>query len=284
MSYRPDKGITMTHKDKENPENDITVHLTYPQVADMIDFLLANDMYITPDDIERHQQRAIRILKTYDASNPYEEVQIEKAKRTLEGYNIDYSQLLENEPTVEEVTPEDVEALNTAIADDADIPEMDAVPVPLEPTETVYTESAVVAEFRNRTTESFHLIGDRTEFDIELEVEERLQQEMLDSKIAGEIQGIVLYGSRSRGLETSEDTDIDIVVQINNAELKEDALFNIFNGLEIEIDGIPVDINPIRPEETGTLEDYLPKAEAYLEQKQAENLSYQPLADMSDIQ
>ena len=81
MSYRPDKGITMTHTDKENPENDITVHLTYPQVADMIDFLLANDMYITPADIERHQQRAIRILKTYDASNPYEEVQIEKAKK-----------------------------------------------------------------------------------------------------------------------------------------------------------------------------------------------------------
>ena len=270
MSYRPDKGITMTHTDKDNPENDITVHLTYPQVADMIDFLLANDMYITPADIERHQQRAIRILKTYDASNPYEEAQIEKAKRTLEGYNIDYSQLLENEPTVEEVTPEDVEALNTAIADDADIPEMDTQPVPLEPTEPVYTESAVVAEFRNRTTESFHLIGERTEYDIELEVEEQLRAAMEENDIVGEIKGVVLYGSRSRGLETSEETDIDIVVQIDGAELKEDALFNIFNDLNITIDGITVDVNPIRPEETGTLDEYLPKAEAYLEQKQAE--------------
>ena len=47
-------------------------------------------------------------------------------------------------------------------------------------------------------------------------------------------------------------------------------LFNIFNDLNITIDGITVDVNPIRPEETGTLDEYLPKAEAYLEQKQAE--------------
>ena len=147
---------------------------------------------------------------------------------------------------------------------------MDAVPVPLEPTETVYTESAVVAEFRNKTTESFHLINDKTEFDIELEVEEQLRVAMEENDIAGEIKGVVLYGSRSRGLETSEETDIDIVVQIDGAELKEDALFNIFSDMNIEIDGIPVDVNPIRPEETGTLETYLPKAEAYLEQKQAE--------------
>ena len=93
---------------------------------------------------------------------------------------------------------------------------------------------------------------------------------MIDNEIAGDIEAVVLYGSRSRGLETSEDTDIDIVVQINNAELKEDALFNLFSDMDIEIDGISVDVNPIRPEETGTLDEYLPKAEAYLEQKQAE--------------
>ena len=160
--------------------------------------------------------------------------------------------------------------MNASIPDDAEIPDIDAPAVPIEQEESVYSESAVVAEFRNKTMESFHLIGDRTEFDIELEVEELLRQEMIDNEIAGDIEAVVLYGSRSRGLETSEDADIDIVVQINNAELKEDALFNLFSDMDIEIDGIPVDVNPIRPEETGTLEDYLPKAEAYLEQKQAE--------------
>ena len=270
MEYRPNKGITMSHTDKDNPENNITVHLTYPQLADMIDFLIANNMYITPKDIEERQQRAIYYLKNYDPNNPLEAPQIEKAKAILDSYNIDYSQLLANQPEVETATPEQVEEMNASIPDDAEIPDINAPAVPIEQEETVYSESAVVAEFRNKTTESFHLIGDRTEFDIELEVEELLRQEMIDNEIAGDIEAVVLYGSRSRGLETSEDTDIDIVVQINNAELKEDALFNIFNGLEIEIDGIPVDVNPIRPEETGTLEEYLPKAEAYLEQKQAE--------------
>ena len=270
MDYRPNKGITMSYTDKDNPENNITVHLTYPQLADMIDFLISNDMYITPADIEKHQQRAIHILKTYDTSNSYEEAQIEKAKRTLEGYNIDYSQLLASQPEVETVTPEQVEEMNTSIPDDTEIPDIDAPAVPIEQEESIYSESAVVAEFRNKTIESFHLIGDRTEFDIELEVEELLRQEMIDNEIAGDIEAVVLYGSRSRGLETSEDTDIDIVVQINNAELKEDALFNLFSDMDIEIDGIPVDVNPIRPEETGTLDEYLPKAEAYLEQKQAE--------------
>ena len=270
MDYRPNKGITMSHTDNDNPENNITVHLTYLQLADMIDFLIANDMYITPKDIEERQQRAIYYLKNYDPNNPLEAPQIEKAKAILDSYNIDYSQLLANQPEVETATPEQVEEMNASIPDDAEIPDIDAPAVPITQEETVYSESAVVAEFRNKTTESFHLIGDKTEFDIELEVEELLRQEMIDNEIAGDIEAVVLYGSRSRGLETSEDTDIDIVVQINNAELKEDALFNLFSDMDIEIDGIPVDVNPIRPEETGTLDEYLPKAEAYLEQKQAE--------------
>jgi len=270
MDYRPGKGITMSHTDRDNPENSITVHLTYPQLADMIDFLIANDMYITPKDIEERQQRAIFYLKNYDPNNPLEAPQIEKAKVILDSYNIDYSQLLASQPEVETVTPEQVEEMNASIPDDTEIPDIDAPSVPIEQEETVYSESAVVAEFRNKTMESFHLIGDRTEFDIELEVEKLLRQEMIDNEIAGDIEAVVLYGSRSRGLETSEDTDIDIVVQINNAELKEDALFNIFSDMDIEIDGISVDVNPIRPEETGTLDEYLPKAEAYLEQKQAE--------------
>ena len=270
MDYRPNKGITMSYTDKDNPENNITVHLTYPQLADMIDFLIANDMYITPADIEQRQQRAIYILKNYDASNPYEAAQIERAKSILESYNIDYSQLIENAPTVETATLEEVTEMNAAIPDDTELPDINAPSAPLEPEESIYTESAVVAEFRNKTMESFHLIGDRTELDIELEVAGLLRQEMIDNEIVGDIEAVVLYGSRSRGLETSEDTDIDIVVQINNAELKEDALFNLFGDMDIEIDGIPVDVNPIRPEETGTLDDYLPKAEAYLEQKQAE--------------
>ena len=270
MDYRPNKGITMTRTDKEHPENNIAVTLTYPQVADMIDQLIADDRYITQKDIEDRQNRAIYTLKTNNPDNPNDVPQIEKAKAILDSYNIDYSQLLANQPTVETATPEQIEEMNAAIPDNAELPDINAPSVPAEPEETVYSESAVVAEFRNKTTESFHLINGKTEFDIELEVEERLRQFMTENEIAGEIKGVVLYGSRSRGIEDSEQADIDILVQIDGADMKEYALFNLFEEEFLEIDGIPVDVNPIRPEQTGTLEDFLPKAEAYLEQKQAE--------------
>lgn len=55
-----------------------------------------------------------------------------------------------------------------------------------------------------------------------------------------------------------------------DSALKEDALFNLFHEEVLDIDGIPIDINPIRPEETGTLEAYLPSVEAYLSEKAAE--------------
>lgn len=267
---RPGKGLLMKHIDKENPENDITVNLTYPQVVGFIDYLVSNDLYITQDDIERRQHNAIYILKNADLDNPLDVSRVEKAKEILDSYNIDYSQLLKNQPIIEEVTPEDIERMNADIADNTEIPDIDNPPVQIEPKESVYTESAVVAEFRNRTDESFHLIGGRTASDIESEIQERLQQAMDENEIAGNIESIVLYGSRCRGLEDSEQSDIDIVVEIDGAKLKEDSLFNLFSDLKLDIDSIPVDVNPIRPEETGTLEEYLPRAEAYLEQKRTE--------------
>ena len=89
----PGKGIFMRHNDKENPENNIIVHLSYKEAADMIDFLIQNDRFITQKDIEERQQRAIYYLKNYDPNNPLEAPQIEKAKAILDSYNIDYSQL-----------------------------------------------------------------------------------------------------------------------------------------------------------------------------------------------
>ena len=142
MDYRPGKGITMTRTDKEHSENNISVHLTYPEVADMIDYLISTDRYITPEDIENRQNRAIYYLKNYDPDNPLEAPQIEKAKAILDSYHIDYSQLLKNQPTAEPVTPGKVEALNAAIDEDADIPDIDALPEVPEPEESVNIRNA----------------------------------------------------------------------------------------------------------------------------------------------
>ena len=268
--YRPNKGITMNHTDNMNPQNNMTVHLSYAEVAEMIDYLLAEDLYIAPQDIENRQRKAINTIKNGDSNNPFGAYEIEKAKAILDSYNIDYSQLLKNQPVVEEVTAEDIAEMNAAIPDDAEIPDINNPAVILEPTENLHTESSIITEFRRRTDESFHTINGLTASDIEIEVREQLEWAMQENEIAGKIRDVVLYGSRSRGIEDSEKADIDILVEVDGADMKEYALFNFFDELFLEVDGIPVDVNPIRPEQTGTLEDYLPTAEEYLEQKQAE--------------
>jgi hypothetical protein len=52
--------------------------------------------------------------------------------------------------------------------------------------------------------------------------------------------------------------------------MREDTFFNLLHEEKFQIAGIPVDINPISPEKTGTLEEFMEKAEQYLDMKEAE--------------
>lgn len=84
--------------------------------------------------------------------------------------------------------------------------------------------------------------------------------------IDAEIVDLAIVGSRARGLE-SENSNLDIVVELNTEE-KEDCLFNILNQSNFNISGIKVDINPITKHQTGTLKEYLVKAESYLQNRE----------------
>ena len=53
-----------------------------------------------------------------------------------------------------------------------------------------------------------------------------------------------------------------------SGNLKEDAFFSALHEDGLKIAGIPVDINPISTEQTGSLEEYLESAEKYLDEKQ----------------
>lgn len=83
-----------------------------------------------------------------------------------------------------------------------------------------------------------------------------------------ELLGARVYGSRSREGLYHEGSDIDVVVSFSGS-LREDAFFNALHEDGLEIAGIPVDINPISTEKTGTLEEYLENAEKYLDEKQS---------------
>ncbi len=99
-------------------------------------------------------------------------------------------------------------------------------------------------------------------------VSREVEQIFSDADIDAEIVGVEIHGSRNRG-DARPDSDLDIVLEYKG-DMKEYAMFNVINETPIEIEGIQVDVNPIRAEETGTLSDYMKKSRSYDEEKQRE--------------
>ncbi|MCD8398799.1 MAG: DUF3849 domain-containing protein [Lachnospiraceae bacterium] len=122
------------------------------------------------------------------------------------------------------------------------------------------------------------LISDRTEPEVSLhghsmaDIEEMVvcfaQAQIDDMGMQNEVQihGARVYGSRSREGLYTDASDVDVVLSYSG-NIREDALFDILHESGLSISGIPVDINPISTEQTGTLEDYLKSAEQYLDEK-----------------
>lgn len=117
-------------------------------------------------------------------------------------------------------------------------------------------QSAIVAEWRERTAGLFHEINGITPADIEDIARLHIQHKLSEYNFDAEISDLVVSGSRARGTENSS-SDIDIVVEMNTPSEREDTMFNAFNEDHFKIEGIPVDINPIISQKTGTLGEYL---------------------------
>lgn len=120
--------------------------------------------------------------------------------------------------------------------------------------------------FKKRTDARFQKIDGYDAHQIEQMVKEFVVEQLYKYEIDYDLIGIAITGSRSRGLERP-DSDLDVVIEFNT-DTKEYVLFNILHEEPFSIGGIPVDINPIRKEETGDLENYLHNAEKYLANKE----------------
>lgn len=125
-------------------------------------------------------------------------------------------------------------------------------------------EPPAIADFRAKTEEHFKFYNFKP-VEIENMVKGFAQRIFEENGITAEIHGAAVNGSRSRGLENAN-SDIDVVLEVDS-NLKEDALFNIIHEEALTLEGYTIDINPIKADETGTLETYLPTAEAYLADK-----------------
>lgn len=126
-------------------------------------------------------------------------------------------------------------------------------------------ESGVVMEFKAKTEECFRPINGLSATEIEEIVAEYINAKLMENDFDASIRGVVLSGSRCRGLEKKQ-SDLDVVVEYDGDE-REDDMFDLLHEDKFSIGGIRVDINPISKYETGTLEEYLPCVEKYLEEK-----------------
>lgn len=126
-------------------------------------------------------------------------------------------------------------------------------------------DSQIIMEFKAKTEEGFRPINGLSPTEIEELVEEYVNDKLAENDFDAAIRGVVVSGSRCRGLE-GKHSDLDVVVEYVGEE-REDDMFNLFHEDKFSIGGIKVDINPISKYKTGTLEEYLPCMEKYLEEK-----------------
>lgn len=71
--------------------------------------------------------------------------------------------------------------------------------------------------------------------------------------------GIRAYGSRVNGKAT-EDSDLDILVEYEGSA-REDDIFNTLHEEECRMNGILIDVNPIKANCSGTIEEYLQRCD-----------------------
>ncbi len=126
-------------------------------------------------------------------------------------------------------------------------------------------QSRTVMEFKAKTEQFFQPIAGMSATEIEEIVEEYVTNKLRDCDFDAEVSGVVISGSRCRGLE-GKHSDLDVVVEYTGDE-REDDMFNLLHEDKFSIGGVKVDINPITECRTGTLEEYLPGVAKYLEEK-----------------
>lgn len=74
-----------------------------------------------------------------------------------------------------------------------------------------------------------------------------------------ELVDIDFYGSRTSG-KASIDSDLDVLVEYKGTA-REDTIFDVLAEQKLMLDGVRLDINPIKKEKSGTIVDYLERCD-----------------------
>ena len=183
------------------------------------------------------------------------------------------------------------------ILEDEGLVQLERIPMEydelLEKVEKV--EAEILQEARSQR-KRVPVISDHTETEAGLngtsrsEIEETVwaiaQAEIIENDLDARIQAVRVYGSRIRDGLYNEDSDLDVVIAYEGT-VREDDLFSVLNEAGYKVGNMKVDMNPIRPDKTGTLEDFLEKSERYLDEKTEQMKAkgeYKPLAKVEELE
>lgn len=104
----------------------------------------------------------------------------------------------------------------------------------------------------------YNILEDYTESEIEQKVYDYVKEAINLADMSEEItiKGVKVYGSRTRQ-DYENNSDLDVLVEYEG-DFKEYLMFNLLHDDDepFVLNDIPVDINPIRAEESGTIEEY----------------------------
>lgn len=108
---------------------------------------------------------------------------------------------------------------------------------------------------------------DYTVSEIEFIIIDYVNEVLLLADLSEEVvvKGVKLYGSRTRD-DYIESSDLDVLIEYEG-DLKEYIFYNMLNVEDDEgpllLNNIKVDFNPIRPEESGTIEEYYKRVSGF---------------------
>jgi antirestriction protein ArdC/predicted nucleotidyltransferase len=273
----------MEHLIPEGEQNRILENIPFSEWKNP--YIDTNVRQVDRDETELAFQLADRYISIQEASEGYDYTIYDMNYRELDGGVYDNPDITIRQALDEIVAdlkePAHRSALEGSIqADDELIPiDYDGLMEKAEQAEMAHleerigkevpeaAESRAIADFKARTEELFNGINGQTQGDIEFTVYAYLQSKIDEYGMDIELVDMAVSGSRCRGLE-QKNSDLDVAVEYRGGET-EDSLFNTFNEDGLRIGGVKVDINPITEGKTGTLGQYLPGVEAYLEEKRA---------------
>ena len=183
------------------------------------------------------------------------------------------------------------------ILEDEGLEQLERIPVDYDELQekAEKVEAEILQEVRSQR-KRVPVISDHTEAEAGLngmsrsEIEETVwaiaQAEIIENDLDARIQAVRVYGSRTRDGLYNEDSDVDVVIAYEGT-VREDDLFSVLNEAGYKVGNMKVDMNPIRPDKTGTLEEFIEKSDRCLDEKTEQMKArgeYKPLAKVEELE